>query len=404
MSAVKTIDVKGMEHGQREEAIFPAIGALRPGETARLVVEFNPMPLVFLLKAQGDLEVGYEKEGPDEWVLRVTRKGEPDKKEQFRELLAELKETELSENTKARAKDLLGTVDAKTLGILEQELIREGISHDEIRSSLCDIHLEVMKDALVSQRKEVSAPHPVHTFMKEHEHIVDSLHQLAALVERLGGANSFQAMGNDVEKLKEIAHHLVEAESHHKREEEALFPAMERHDVIEPPEIMKLDHIEFRKRKHALYDLAHQPEAVAFPEFKARVIELGKYLIKELESHIFKEDNILYQIALQVLTPEEWQKVKQECDKVGYCCFTPEDYKEETKMVELDLRQIMPFERHELIFQKWDALKPGETLKIINDHDPKPLHYQFEAEYKGQYEWAYDQQGPKDWVVRIKRV
>ena len=42
-------------------------------------------------------------------------------------------------------------------------------------------------------------------------------------------------------------------------------------------------------------------------------------------------------------------------------------------MVELDLRSIMPFERHELIFQKWDALKPGETLKIINDHDPKPM-------------------------------
>ncbi len=76
----------------------------------------------------------------------------------------------------------------------------------------------------------------------------------------------------------------------------------------------------------------------------------------------------------------------------------------ETKVEVLDLRPIMPFERHELIFQKWDALKPGETLKIINDHDPKPLHYQFEAEYKGQYEWEYEQQGPKDWIAKIKRV
>lgn len=73
-------------------------------------------------------------------------------------------------------------------------------------------------------------------------------------------------------------------------------------------------------------------------------------------------------------------------------------------MIELDLRPIMPFERHELIFQKWDALKPGETLRIINDHDPKPLHYQFEAEYKGQYEWEYEQSGPKDWMVKIKKV
>ena len=168
---------------------------------------------------------------------------------------------------------------------------------------------------------------------------------------------------------------------------------------------MKLDHIEFRKRKQALYQVAYNSQDYKFPEFKAKVTELGEYLTKELESHIFKEDNILYQIALQVLTPEEWAKVKAECDKIGYCCFTPEDQiKEANTMVELDLRKIMPFERHELIFQKWDALKPGDTLKIINDHDPKPLHYQFEAEYKGKYEWTYDQQGPKDWAVRIKKV
>ena len=73
-------------------------------------------------------------------------------------------------------------------------------------------------------------------------------------------------------------------------------------------------------------------------------------------------------------------------------------------IVELDLREIMPFERHELIFQKWDALKAGETLRIINDHDPKPLHYQFEAEYKDQYAWEYEQKGPKDWMVKIKKT
>ena len=175
MDAVKTIDVKGLDHAGKHAQIFPGIEALKPGETARLVVEFNPKPLVVLLKQQGGLEVGYEKEGPDEWVLRVTRTAGKDGGKTLQESLGELQQNQ---------------------------------------------------------------------------------------------------------------------------------PAL------------------------------------------------------------FKEGH----------------------------------------MVELDLRKIMPFERHELIFQKWDALKPGETLKIINDHDPKPLHYQFEAEYKGQYEWAYDQQGPKDWIARIKRI
>jgi len=154
-----------------------------------------------------------------------------------------------------------------------------------------------------------------------------------------------------------------------------------------------------------LNKLAQNPQDHGFPEFKVRILELGEYLTRELESHIFKEDNILYQIALQVLSPEEWEKVKKECDKIGYCCFTPEDQqKEGNEMVELDLRSIMPFERHDLIFQKWDSLKSGETLQITNDHDPKPLRYQFDAEYKNQFTWEYVQKGPKDWIVRIKRT
>ena len=76
----------------------------------------------------------------------------------------------------------------------------------------------------------------------------------------------------------------------------------------------------------------------------------------------------------------------------------------EATILDLDLRQIPVWERHERIFQEWDALTPGQTLRIINDHDPKPLHYQFEAEYKSHYEWQYEQQGPKDWIVNVKKL
>ncbi len=74
------------------------------------------------------------------------------------------------------------------------------------------------------------------------------------------------------------------------------------------------------------------------------------------------------------------------------------------KVQTLDLRPMPPFERHDKIFQIWGTLQPGETLRIINDHNPKPLYYQFEAEYKGKYEWEYEQEGPKDWIVKIKRT
>ncbi len=326
MNETKTIDVRRLEHAQRENLIFPSLEELKDNETLRIVLEFNPLPLVYMLKARDEFDILSEKEGPEKWILKVKRLAfGKDKKKQFKELLTELRKGEVSEETKEKAKTLLQAVDATTLGMMEQELIREGVSHDEIRKSLCDIHLEVLRDSLVSKRIEVSTPHPVHTFMEEHKIILDSLNELGSLVERLKEITSFAGMGEDQEKLKDIAHHLVEAESHHQREEEVLFPKLEKHDIVEPPQIFRMDHAEFRERKQELYQLAHNPQDYDFAEFKEKVIELGKYLPKELESHIFKEDNILYQIAIQVLSKEEWEEVKKECDKVGYCCFTPAD-------------------------------------------------------------------------------
>ncbi len=328
MSVAKTIDPRGLEHHEREELIFPSIEELEKDETLRIIMEFNPLPLVYLLNARNEFEISYEKEGPDEWTLLVKRTApSEDRKEQFKALLQELKEGEVSEEAKDKAKRLLQAVDAKTLEALEQELIKEGVSHEEIRRSLCDIHLDILRDRLVAKRTEVKAPHPVNTFMEEHKIILENLNELASFVERLKKTDSFEGMREDLEKLRDIAHHLVEAESHHQREEDVLFPKLEKHDIVEPTEIMKMDHDEFRKRKQALYKLAHNPEDYEFKDLRERGIELGEYLTRELESHIFKEDNILYQIALQVLSDEEWQEVKREADMIGYCCFSPEDQK-----------------------------------------------------------------------------
>lgn len=73
-------------------------------------------------------------------------------------------------------------------------------------------------------------------------------------------------------------------------------------------------------------------------------------------------------------------------------------------VVELDLRPLHPFERHDRIFALWNALKPGQTLRLTNDHNPKPLRYQFEAEQKGLFEWTSEQEGPKDWIFAIRRL
>jgi len=41
---------------------------------------------------------------------------------------------------------------------------------------------------------------------------------------------------------------------------------------------------------------------------------------------------------------------------------------------------------------------------LVNDHDPKPLRYQFQAEHPGEFTWDYLESGPEAWRVRIARA
>ena len=73
-------------------------------------------------------------------------------------------------------------------------------------------------------------------------------------------------------------------------------------------------------------------------------------------------------------------------------------------MTQIDVRTIPPRDRHPLIFTTFDKLQPGESFELINDHAPKPLYYQFLHERPDLFEWAYLEEGPEVWRVRITRT
>ncbi len=60
-------------------------------------------------------------------------------------------------------------------------------------------------------------------------------------------------------------------------------------------------------------------------------------------------------------------------------------------------------QRHPLIFQRFESLAPGESFVLVNDHNPKPLFYQFQAELSGEFTWDYLEEGPEVWRVRLGR-
>ena len=69
----------------------------------------------------------------------------------------------------------------------------------------------------------------------------------------------------------------------------------------------------------------------------------------------------------------------------------------------IDVRPMPPRERHPKIFGTWAELAPGETILLVNDHDPVPLYYQFACEHTGEFHWEYLEQGPDVFRVRISK-
>lgn len=69
-----------------------------------------------------------------------------------------------------------------------------------------------------------------------------------------------------------------------------------------------------------------------------------------------------------------------------------------------DVRPIPCRVKHGLIFQRWLDLPVGGHFVLLNDHDPVPLRYQFEAEFPGAVSWEYLERGPEDFRVKITKL
>ncbi|MEM2914087.1 MAG: DUF438 domain-containing protein [Candidatus Bathyarchaeia archaeon] len=241
-------------------------------------------------------------------------------KNELKALLRRIKSVGDVEKIKPEIKEALSKLDPAELALAEQELMAEGISVEEIRK-LCEPHLELLREGIIKRRQTLDPSHPIQILREEHEVILQKIEELRRILEK--PAKNYDE--HELNKLKDIVHHLIEAESHHKREEEALFPELERKGITGPPKVMQMEHEELRAHKKALKELLETHKKLSYKNFLSTLKEHGSYIVQNLDSHIFKENNILYPTALRTIEGETWTKIKKKFDEIGYCCFTPKE-------------------------------------------------------------------------------
>ncbi|WP_297634302.1 DUF438 domain-containing protein [uncultured Clostridium sp.] len=255
-------------------------------------------------------------------VLHINKKIENEKLEKLTELLRRLNTEELTKKLRKEAIELVKNIDPLEISLAEQKLIDDGMNPNELRH-LCDIHMEILKDELERLEKSVEKGHVLYTFIKEHEEILKFLDGLESLNKEIQKMKSF-----DEEKIKKgraLGVSLLNAEPHHKREEEVLFKKLESLEITGPTRVMRLEHEELRMKKRELKELCSVWKYLSLEDFKERFDKISKDIVFELRDHIFKENYILYPTAMDSIKEDEFKKLKEECDMLGYCVFTPKD-------------------------------------------------------------------------------
>lgn len=218
---------------------------------------------------------------------------------------------------KERFREAVGSVEVEEISLLEDSLMREeGIPVSEVQR-LCSVHASIFEGSIsdihgsAPAAPEAQPGHPVHTFKAENRELERltgfsiSLH-LDKFMKNDSDANRF--------KLLEDLNLLLDVDKHYSRKENLLFPYLERYGIYGPTQVMwGVDdgiRAEIKAAKKMLAEYVGDREAVR------KQIE---GTVREVEEMIFKEENILLPMALKKLTEDEWVKIAEETEEIGYC-------------------------------------------------------------------------------------
>lgn len=248
---------------------------------------------------------------------------EEERKRLLKEVLKQLHVGVPLEEVKERFRQVLEGVSPEEIAKMEQELVeKEGVSREELQR-LCDLHLAIFREQLAKQHIEAPTHSPIGILLEEHKILLELSEKLKASAAKVQAAGSPEDVREEMLQIRHIASDLLDAEKHYLREENALFPVLEKHGVKEPPAIMWMEHNQLREKKKQLHALTEKTGETAFQDFKRLLAQLSSSLADALSSHIYKENNILFPIALKVATDQEWSIIREGFDEIGYCCFTP---------------------------------------------------------------------------------
>lgn len=241
-------------------------------------------------------------------------------KNKIKELLKKVSSQTSPEEMAVLKRDFKETIkDANPLVIAmaEAEMIKEGGTIEDLMKA-CDVHLELFKDVIRNPNLKVPDGHPIKSFQEDHRNILAIMEKLIDEIKTAKKVGNYEDAKTEVRMIQLLMAKLMEAENHNVRQENTLFPVLERHGIEQPPAIMWHDHTEMKEHKKNMLRISQNFAASNFMEMLDKLAPMSVLLLEKFGSHTQKEENILYVTALNVITAQEWKDIREECDNLGY--------------------------------------------------------------------------------------
>lgn len=289
----------------------------------------------------------------------------------LKEIIRELHAGKPVHEVKAKFDATVGGLDAGELSLIEQSLIDEGLPIGEVQR-LCDVHSAVFRDALdKNQALEAVPGHPLHTFMEENRALESLINgQIGPLLAELKTAETGKAAALAA-SLADKLNLLWDVEKHYSRKENLLFPYLEHYGITAPPKVMwgVDDEIrsalkELKKRAVDYRDAARQDLLSAAEELLGKVAEM-----------IFKEEKILFPMAAETLTEEEWHQIWRDSDELGFCLIEPDDEWRPARASVADEAELLADSRTKGAIRFTTGILTPAELELIFRHLPVDITF-----------------------------
>jgi uncharacterized protein len=244
-----------------------------------------------------------------------------ERKSKLKELILKLHQGESEASVKQELVESLSKIPYGEVVEVEQELIAQGLPEEEVLK-LCDVHASVLRGHVdLTGTKNVPAGHPVDVMLKENEELRKVIAEARKLLQVVTMSSEEQLQG-DMIKLRGMFNSLYDVDKHYLRKEYLLFPFLEQAGITGPPKVMWGKHDEIREQIKGSIDVL-KTEGITKDEFMAVSEIIFKPALNAVDDMTLKEEEILFPMALDKLTEQQWFEISNQSLEFGFCLYDP---------------------------------------------------------------------------------